>query len=290
MGLCIKEKTPILCPLPLIAWPEENWEAAVWCGELCDGKERWQQRPSLGMLHFLSLFTRERTWSQNFQRRIWNQEAKMQQGLVAAHQKLNKTVWKEVQIVKSRLKKFWFWTPGCPYMCSVPHEHLNTDRTCGKWIMQEIRLGHPWGLLCLCTVSFWERPPIRFIPNVRTQLWCLQSVTEAQGKHAGVRGSTEPWAAPMCSCSQLLNAVGTLGHLGRKSLSALLHTFSNLHVSPDHWHYGKTLQEVPKGEKGAKRREKCSVHSASAPGDWALWGCSKQGTAANSQSLRNFPG
>lgn len=47
---------------------------------------------------------------------------------------------------------------------------------------------------------------------------------------------------------------------------------------------------MPKGEKSAKRREKCSVHSASAPSDWALWGCSKQGTAVNSQSLRNFPG
>lgn len=146
MGLCIKEKTPILCPLPLIAWPEEDlggsclvWGALSWETAMTAKAQPWdapfpelvhQRKDLITKLPEKDLKPRGKDAArfsgcppiakQNCLERSTNCEI----------------LAEEVQILNS----------GCPYMCSVPHEHLNTGRTCGN-------LRHE-----LCRRSGWAIP------------------------------------------------------------------------------------------------------------------------------------
>lgn len=156
----------------------------------------------------------------------------MQQGLVAAHQKLNKTVWEEVQIQKSWLKKCKFQTLGCPYTCSVPHEHLHTDRICGN-LGPELGRRSGWaipGAALPLHSGFLRKGPIRFIPNVRPSC----DVSSQGQNHKANTESEATQSHELHLCAALMKRSRNTGAFGQEGPSSALHTFSNPHTSPGH--------------------------------------------------------
>lgn len=69
------------------------WEA-LWCETEMTAKDQQQEVSDALFTELIQEKIREVTSSQNLQRRLWNQEAKMQQGLMAVNEKLNKSVQK----------------------------------------------------------------------------------------------------------------------------------------------------------------------------------------------------